>query len=81
MESTMLDQAIAFLNFFNHRGCDKWNSCGDRAVPHICDPLEELEEFEAIAIAEKYFKIHRNSFLVVSSRSTHSDSAATVSDI
>ena len=52
-----LIHAVAVLNHFRHRGCGKWYAHGSLATPGVGDSLDDLTEFEAVAIAERYLVI------------------------
>jgi hypothetical protein len=77
------EDAIVILSQFCHGGYDKWHIRDVWAEPLSvgADPYAGLEQFEAIAIAEKYLRDHGIRFRVLSSERTHSESDATASAI
>jgi hypothetical protein len=75
------EDAVCVLGLFRHSGYSEWHIRGEWAEPNHVAADESYEEFEDIAIAEKYLRDHPIRFRLLSSERTHSESDAKVSAV
>jgi hypothetical protein len=75
------EDAIIVMSHFQHGGYDEWYIRDQWAEPRHVAAEGSYDEFEAIAIAEKYLRNHAIRFRVLSSERTHSESEANASAV
>jgi hypothetical protein len=82
-EKLDFEDAIMVLSHFRHGGYGDWYIRDQWAEPRDmgADPYVGLEEFEAMAIAEKYLRDQAIRFRVLSSERTQSESEANTSAV
>ena len=75
------EDALVVLSHFRHDGYDDWYIRDQWAEPRQVTADDSLEQFVAIAIAEKYLRDQAMMFRVLSSERTHSESDASTSAV